>query len=318
MSSPDAANIHKPVMPVECLSILEARRGGLFVDATLGLGGHTELILTSSASSVVIGIDQDQQALDLASDRLSHIGDRFIPVKGNFSDIAQILATVRKGSPVGVLADLGVSSLQLDSETRGFSFRFDAPLDMRMDPDSGGPTAADLLETWSETEIADVIYRYGEEKASRRIAKWIVERRDAGEPIRGTTDLASLIRRAVRVDPKERTHPATRTFQALRIAVNNELKVLETFIDDAESVLAPGGVLAIITFHSLEDRIVKQAFRRLAGQCQCPPKIPQCKCGAMKKLEILTRRPIVPTVEEERENPRSKSAKLRAARKLNG
>ncbi len=316
MSSPDAANIHQPVMPRECVSILETGSGGLFVDSTLGLGGHAELILRSSETATVIGIDQDQRALDLAIEGLAEFRSRFVPIKANFSAIADVVEKEGRGMPSGVLADLGVSSLQLDSGERGFSFRFDAPLDMRMDPESGGQTAAELLSNLSEFEIADLIYRYGEERASRRIARWIVEKRDAGSPIETTAELAALVRRAVRVDPKERTHPATRTFQALRIAVNDELGVLERFIDNAIAVLAPGGVLAIITFHSLEDRLVKQAFRRLSGQCQCPPKIPQCVCGAEKKIEILTRKPVVPTADEERENPRSRSAKLRAARKL--
>lgn len=316
MSSAHASNIHKPVMPDECVSILDAAHGGLFVDATLGLGGHAELILNASDDAIVIGIDQDQQALDLANERLSGFAGRFFPVKSNFATVEDVVRDAGLGSPRGILADLGVSSLQLDSGGRGFSFRFDAPLDMRMDPESGGVTAAELLATLEEGELANLIYRFGDERASRKIARWIVEKRKADDSITTTFALADLVRRAVKVGPSEKTHPATRTFQALRIAVNDELLVLERFIDDAVDVLDPSGVLAIITFHSLEDRIVKQAFRRLAGQCQCPPKIPQCVCGAEKKIEILTRKPIVPTAIEESENSRSRSAKLRAARKL--
>ena len=214
------------------------------------------------------------------------------------------------------MADLGVSSLQLDSGSRGFSFRFDAPLDMRMDAGSDGITAAELLAETSEKELADIIYQYGEERASRRIAKWIVEKREAGTPITTTIELAELVRRAVKTSPKDKMHPATRTFQALRIAVNNELEILDTFINDSVGLLKTNGRLAIITFHSLEDRIVKQAFQRLAGRCSCPPRIPQCVCGAAKKVEILTRKPVIATEAEQNENPRSRSAKLRACRKL--
>ena len=206
--------------------------------------------------------------------------------------------------------------MQLDSETRGFSFRHDAPLDMRMDPDAGGPMAAELLATLSQDELANIIYKYGEERASRKIARWIIEKRDAGTPIETTQQLADLVKRAVRTSPKDKIHPATRTFQALRIAVNDELEILDRFISDAVDLLKTDGVLAVITFHSLEDRIVKQAFLRLAGRCQCPPRIPQCVCGAVKKVEILTRKPVIPSASEQTENPRSRSAKLRACRKL--
>jgi len=233
-------------------------------------------------------------------------------VKSNFSEIKEVLTE----TPDGVLADLGVSSLQLDSDTRGFSFRFDAPLDMRMDPASGGRTAAELLEELDETEIANIIYQYGEERHSRRIARRIVEKRKAGEPVTTTTELAELVKRSVRFNPKDKIHPATRTFQALRIAVNGELEILEKFIFDAADILKTDGVLAIITFHSLEDRIVKQTFQRLAGKCICPPRQPQCTCGARRTVEIVTKKPIIPTEDEQRQNPRSRSAKLRACRKL--
>ncbi len=219
------------------------------------------------------------------------------------------------GKPDGILADLGVSSLQFDKAGRGFSLRHDAELDMRMDADSDRPTAAELLATLDEAEIADIIYRYGEERASRKIARWIVNRRNEGRPVHTTLDLADLVRRAVKQSSKDRTHAATRTFQALRIAVNSEFENLERFLDDAVDVLAPGGRLAVITFHSLEDRIVKQAFQRLSGKCSCPPRMPVCQCGAVKKVEILTRKPILPTDDEMRQNSRSRSAKLRACQK---
>lgn len=313
MSESDAANVHKPVLLDECLRFLDAANGGLFVDATLGLGGHTEGMLKASEDTTVIGIDQDREAMEMAKTRLARFGERVKFVNANFFDIRN---AVENAQPAGILADLGVSSLQLDSGSRGFSFRFDAPLDMRMDADSDGITAAELLAETSEKELADIIYQYGEERASRRIAKWIVEKREAGTPITTTVELAELVRRAVKTSPKDKTHPATRTFQALRIAVNNELEILDTFINDSVDLLKTDGRLAIITFHSLEDRIVKQAFQRLAGRCSCPPRIPQCVCGAAKRVEILTRKPVIATEAEQNENPRSRSAKLRACRKL--
>jgi 16S rRNA (cytosine1402-N4)-methyltransferase len=206
--------------------------------------------------------------------------------------------------------------MQFDTAERGFSLRMDAPLDMRMDTTSGGQTAAELLATASETEIADIIYRYGEERASRKIARWIVEKRVKGEPVTSTRQLADLVKRAVRISPREKTHPATRTFQALRIAVNNELEILDRFIADSVDLLDAGGVLAMITFHSLEDRIVKHTLQRLAGRCTCPPRMPVCRCGAVKRVEILTKKPVLPTEAESKSNPRSQSAKLRACRKL--
>ncbi len=310
------ANIHSSVLLDESIELLGAQNGGLFVDATLGLGGHAEAILEASSDSFLIGIDQDNEALVLAKKRLARFGTRFYAAQSNFFDIAKVVGDAGFGRPNGIMADLGVSSLQLDSESRGFSFRFDAPLDMRMDRDSGCETAADILARTSAEELANIIYEYGEERASRKIARWIIEKRDAGTPIETTFELAELVRRAVKGNPKDRTHPATRTFQALRIAVNRELQVLERFIFDSVDLLKNDGVLAIITFHSLEDRIVKRAFQRLSGKCQCPPRIPQCVCGAVKRVEILTRKPVLPTETEREANPRSRSAKLRACRRI--
>jgi len=312
----DAAKAHLSVFRDESLRFLEAEGGGLFVDATLGLGGHSEAILESSRDAEVIGIDQDEVALEIAKKRLSRFGNRAVCAHANFSEIREVVAKAGKGCPNGILADLGVSSLQLDSETRGFSFRFDAPLDMRMDPNSGGQTAAELLAKINEQELANIIYRYGEERASRKIARRIIEKRESGAPIKTTFELADLVKRVVRTSPKERTHPATRTFQALRIAINKELEILEKFVSDSVDILKINGVLAIVTFHSLEDRIVKQAFQRLSGKCQCPPRIPQCVCGAVKRVEVLTRKPLLPSEAEQDANPRSRSAKLRACRKL--
>lgn len=315
MPEDEAQKLHKSVLLGESLELLAPRDGEVFVDATLGLGGHSEAILAAAETSL-IGIDQDSAAIAFAERRLDSFGDRARIVQANFSEIREVLAVENIDKVNGIIADLGVSSIQLDSEDRGFSFRFDSPLDMRMDTDSGGETAAELLETLTETEIANIIYEYGEERASRRIAKWIVERRDRGEPIRTTKELADLVARAVRRGPRDKIHPATRTFQALRIAVNREIEILEQFIRDSIDLLKIEGRLAIITFHSLEDRIVKQTFQKMAGKCFCPPRIPQCVCGAVKIVEILTRKPVVPNEIEMQENPRSRSAKLRACLKL--
>ena len=315
MPKDEAELTHETVLRDEAVRILEAPSGGLFVDATLGLGGHTEAILEASTDSRVIGIDQDIEAIAIASKRLKRFGRRVKIVQANFAEVGATVASAKMGEPNGIVADLGVSSLQFDSGTRGFSFRFDAPLDMRMDA-TGGETAAEMLARISEFEIADLIYRYGEERRSRRIARRIVEKRESGDPVKTTFELADLVRRAVPHSQKDKIHPATRTFQALRIAVNHELDVLERFIPDAVDVLKIGGVLAIITFHSLEDRIVKHAFQRLAGKCICPPRMPVCNCGAVKRVDILTRKPILPDAAEIERNPRSRSAKLRACRKL--
>lgn len=307
---------HSSVLVREVLSVIRASECRLVVDATLGLGGHSEAVLDSSTSVVVIGIDQDRAALHTAKDRLAKYEGRFKAVHGNFSSVRQVIENAALGSPDAIIADLGVSSLQFDDATRGFSFRFDAPLDMRMDPSSGGSTAADLLRETPESELADIIYQFGEERASRRIARWIQERNERGEPISTTRELAELVERAVKRGKNDKIHPATRTFQALRIAVNGELEILEKFLIDSVECLKSQGVLAVISFHSLEDRIIKRTFQKLAGKCECPPRIPQCICGAAKKVEILTRKPLLPGEDELRENPRSRSAKLRACKKL--
>ncbi len=306
-----AENVHASVLLSETVKLLSPRPEDVFVDATLGLGGHTKALLETEATLRVIGIDQDAAALELAKERLKAFVSRVEFQQGNFADIRKFAT-----SADGILADLGVSSLQFDSETRGFSFRFDAPLDMRMDAESDEETAAELLERLTQDEIANVIYEYGEERFSRRIARRIVERRDAGNPVRTTKELTELVERSVPRKPKDKIHPATKTFQALRIAVNRELEVLEGFLKDAIDLLKPNGRLAIISFHSLEDRMVKQAFLKASGKCQCPPRIPQCICGAKRQVEILTKKPITAGDDELDVNPRSRSAKLRAVRKL--
>jgi len=306
---------HRPVLLEEALQFLAPERGGLFVDGTVGLGGHSEAILKSSSDTRVLGMDLDPTALAYARQRLAPFGERFRAFQANFRAIADVLRQANERDPSGILVDLGVSSIQFDSPERGFSFRFDGPLDMRMDPDTG-PTAADLLQQLPESEIARIIFEYGEERHSRRIARRIVERREQGNPITTTRELADLVRLAAGGHKRNQIHPATRTFQALRIAVNNELEGLGKFVDTAVDLLIPGGRFVGISFHSLEDRILKNELRRLSGHCQCPPRLPVCACGARKVIEVLTRRPVAPSDREVDENPRARSAKLRAARRL--
>ena len=309
-------NIHTSVLLSESVGMLEVKDGGFYVDATVGIGGHAEAILNAHAGAKIIGIDQDSAAIALAEKRLQKFGDRAKFFHANFANIRQVLADAGIDRVDGVIVDLGVSSLQFDSEDRGFSFRFDAPLDMRMNAGSDGPTAAELLATLSQDGIANLIYLYGEERFSRRIARRIVEKRENGEPVTTTKQLVELVERSVRRSPKDKIHPATRTFQALRIAVNHEIEILEQFIRDAVESLKFDGRFAVIAFHSLEDRIVKQTFQKLSGKCFCPPRMPQCMCGAKKVIEIITKKPFVPSENETRENPRSRSAKLRAVRKI--
>ena len=317
MNLSEGENGHVSVLLKETIDLVDPEPGDVIVDATLGLGGHSREILERQPEARLIGLDQDADAIEIAKRNLEEFGDRVTIVQTNFVNIRGTLSELGIDAVNGIMADLGVSSLQFDSETRGFSFRFDAPLDMRMDAKGEYPTAAELLQTLSQEEIANTIYQFGEERFSRRIARRIVERREAGNPVATTRELAELVERAVPRSKKDKIHPATRTFQALRIAVNNELGVLENFLSDSVESLAPGGRLAVISFHSLEDRIVKQAFLKLSGRCQCPPRLPICQCGAVKKVEILTKKPVVPTETELSENPRSRSAKLRAVRKLN-
>ena len=314
---------HRPVLLEETLKYLVPERGGLFVDCTVGLGGHSEAILKSSPDTRIIGLDLDPAALEYSRQRLALFGERFRAVHANFREIENVLREAGERDPNGVLVDLGVSSLQFDSPERGFSFRFDAPLDMRMDPESGA-TAADLLQDLPESEIARIIFEFGEERHSRRIARRIVERREQGKPVTTTAELAELVRLAISGRPRggprggkpQQIHPATRTFQALRIAVNSELEGLSEFVETAVDLLIPEGRFVGISFHSLEDRILKRELRRLSGHCECPPRLPVCSCGAREAVEILTRRPVTPSAREIDENPRARSAKLRAARKL--
>ena len=293
--------MHAPVLVAEVISHLAPARGGLFVDCTLGAGGHSRALLEAGASRV-LGLDRDRSALALAAQTLDDRLDRVDMVHADYRTLGDVLdAHGLTGVGGGILADLGVSSMQLDDAERGFSFRSDAPLDMRMDRDSG-PTAADLLRTADEAALADIIYEYGEERFSRRIARGIVRARET-DPIETTGQLAAIVRRAVPSRGWQRIDPATRTFQALRIWVNRELDELDAFIRLAVSRLLAGARLAIIAFHSLEDRIVKHTFRALA-QADEP------------SIALITRRPIEATEEEVARNPRARSAKLRVAERL--
>jgi 16S rRNA (cytosine1402-N4)-methyltransferase len=307
---------HTPVLAAEVVRFLEPRPGQTIVDGTLGGGGHAVLLGERlQPDGRLIVIDQDPEALAAAQDRLSSLNLVIIPIRGNFRDLPAILDGCGVREMHGLLLDLGVSSHQFDAGERGFSFRSDHPLDMRMNPE-GGETAADLLARLDEREITRILWEYGEERWAKRIAQFIVEGR-AMAPVRSTKQLADLVSRAIprKAHPPD-THPATRTYQSLRIAVNDELNALQEALDGGISRLAVGGRIAVISYHSLEDRIVKQTFAKMSGRCQCPPKLPICQCGATKTLEILTRKPVVATDHEVNENPRARSAKLRAARRV--
>jgi len=307
---------HRSVMPDEVIRFLAPKPGGIYVDGTVGGAGHALRILeASSPDGIVIGFDRDEEALKAARERLLPFGGRARLVHGNYSGIADLLADSGIERIDGLLLDLGVSSHQLDSGERGFSFREDAPLDMRMDR-STGPTAADLVNTLPEQELARIIREYGEERWAKRIAAFIVAARGES-PIETTMGMVDIIKGAVpRGAWEERLHPATRTFQGLRIAVNEELASLEKGLDIGTRLLNRGGRAVVISFHSLEDRIVKNRFRNLAHGCTCPKDFPLCVCGNTPLLKVLTGKPIVPGEAEVEANPRSRSARLRAAERL--
>ena len=309
---------HQSVLPAEVLQYLAPRPGGVYVDGTLGGGGHSELILEAiGPDGVLYGIDRDPAALAAASERLSRFGDRFQPLQGSFGDLAKLLATKGVREIDGLLLDLGVSSPQLDRPERGFSFRADGPLDMRMDP-TQGETAADLVNSLSERELEQAIKEYGEERWARKIAQRIVTARQE-QPFTTTLQLAALVERTIpRRFQEDRIHPATRTFQGLRILVNGELEQVEQGLQAAIGLLKPGGRLVVISFHSLEDRIVKQRLRDAASGCRCPRQLPQCVCGQVPLLRVLTSRPVTAGAVELADNPRSRSAKLRSAERLAG
>lgn len=306
---------HLSVLPDEVIRFLEPADGKTYLDGTLGAGGHAALILEKAPEALLVGIDRDQEALDAAGRRLAKYRDRIHLLHGDFAGVAGQLNSLGITALDGFILDLGVSSHQLDTRERGFSFQQDAPLDMRMDT-SNGETATDLVNELPEQELERIISEYGEERWAKRIASFIVKER-AESLITTTFRLVDIIKGAV---PKakwdERIHPATRTFQALRIAVNSELESLERGMRAALDLLKPGGRGVIISFHSLEDRIVKHIFREYAEGCTCPRQLPVCACGKKPRVKVLTSRPVTATQAETDNNPRARSAKLRAVEKL--
>ncbi len=304
---------HVPVLLREVLEALRPERGGVLVDATLGLGGHAEALLDASPSVRLVGIDRDPEALALARVRLARFGDRFVAVEGRHEELALHLDRLDLPEVDGVLADLGVSSMQLDRAERGFSFMKDGPLDMRMG--RTGPTAADLVAELPGEELARVFRDYGEEPRAKAVARAVVSAR-ASAPIRTTGELRALVAKAVGGRREEGRDPATRVFQALRIATNRELVELERFLDDAIARLSLGARVAVLSYHSLEDRIVKDVFRDRAAGCTCPPSFPVCVCSRRRVLALVTKKPIRPSDEEVLENRRSRSARLRVAERI--
>jgi 16S rRNA (cytosine1402-N4)-methyltransferase len=299
---------HAPVLLEAVLSVLEPERGGLYLDGTVGGGGHAAAILSRGREARLIGVDRDQAALDAARRRLQPFGDRARLVRGNFADVA---AELDEGL-AGALLDLGVSSHQLDEDARGFSYRRGVPLDARMAPDLGGRSAADLLNEMSEVELADVFYRYGDERRSRRLASVIVRRR-AEHPFETSDDLVAAMHRAFgdRVTDRDKA----RIFQSLRLVSNEEIESLERALPAVRDALDAGGVFCIIAYHSLESRRIKESFRAWSTACTCPPDLPVCACGGVAQGKELTRKAIKPSAEEIAANPRARSATLRAWRK---
>lgn len=308
---------HRPIMPEEVTQLLNPLPGKVFLDGTLGGGGHARLILEkSSPTGFLIGIDCDQEALEWASQNLNGFKSRFFLFHGNYSQMDQALAAAGFEALDGILLDLGVSSHQLNQGERGFSFSREAPLDMRMDRSSGGMTAAEVVNRLEQEELEKIFRDYGEERWARRISRQIVrQRRDA--PLQTTLELADLVRSAVPGGHKpSRIHPATRIFQALRIYVNQELEHLRKGLEKAIDFLKPDGRLVVLTFHSLEARIVKEIFQAQVKGCICPPKFPVCVCGRQPRVKLLTRKGVKPSPEEIDQNPRARSAVLRAVRRL--
>ncbi len=306
---------HESVMKNEVLHYLNVHMEGVIVDGTLGDGGHTEFILKNTAPKIrVFAIDRDRSAIERAKKRLSPFRDRVTLTHGNLGDLKSLAAQHGITRIVGLLMDLGVSSPQLDTPERGFSIQHDGPLDMRMNP-SQKTSAADLLKELSDAELAAIIKNFGEERYSKRIVR-AIRKEQAERPISTTGQLSRIVARVVTSPRHTRIHPATRTFQALRIAVNDELEQLKLALQGVIGLLNSTARLVVISFHSLEDRIVKTFFRDEQKGCSCPPKIPMCICGRTQTLKILTRKPIVPSEEEVARNPRSISAKLRVAEKI--
>jgi 16S rRNA (cytosine1402-N4)-methyltransferase len=312
-ASMDAAvsGSHTPVLYHPVLTALQPRAGGRYIDGTVGAGGHASGILDAcQPDGQLLGLDRDPAALRLARQRLELYHSRAHLRQASFAEMASVAADLGWPAVDGVLLDLGLSSMQLEDGQRGFSFRLDGPLDMRFDPGQERSAEA-LVNGWDEAELAEVLSRFGEEPRARRVARAIV----AARPVTGTRHLADVVAQAVGAS-RSRIHPATRTFQALRMAVNDELAVLERGLDQALSLLAPGGRLAVIAFHSLEDRTVKRVLRHESRDCVCPPRQPVCTCDHRARLRLVTRKPVVPGAAETRANPRARSARMRVAERL--
>jgi 16S rRNA (cytosine1402-N4)-methyltransferase len=306
-----ASSYHAPVMVEEVLAWLRPERGGTFLDGTLGGGGHSEALLQSGPAVRVVATDRDPDALRVAAERLAPFGERVRLVAANYSD-AVVAAGIEPGSLAGALLDLGISSHQIDADRRGFTFRSGAPLDMRMGQDSAGePSAAELLNTLPEAELADIFFHFGEERRSRRLAREVVRRRAEGA-LASSDDLLAAIDAAL---PRPTAQDRARIFQAVRIAVNRELEGVEDALPRLRDALEPGGVLVVLSYHSLEDRIVKEAFRSWSQRCTCPPRLPVCRCRGEALGETLTRKPVFAGEAEVQRNPRARSARLRAWRR---
>lgn len=306
---------HIPVMLHECIDALNIKEGGIYVDGTLGGAGHSFEIAKRLTSGRLVGIDRDSEAIEAASKRLSDFGDRVITVKNNFKNIKEILPSIDIESIDGALLDLGVSSHQLDEASRGFSYMHDAPLDMRMNQEER-LSAYDVVNDYEAERLEKILFEYGEEKWAKRIVSFIMERRKNG-PIKTTGELSDIVKAAIPKGARaDGGHPAKRTFQAIRIEVNGELEMLAGAVNDFTDVLKPGGRLLVITFHSLEDRIVKDVFLSAQKGCICPPDFPVCVCGRKPRGKVITKKPIIASEKETELNPRSKSAKLRIFEKI--
>ncbi len=303
---------HNPVLTNEVIKGLNITPGGRYIDATLGEGGHsTNILIKSDPGGQVLGIDADHEAVSVAQKRVNYSSDKFLAVNDNFKNIRSI-AMKYNFSPVhGILFDLGVSSLQLDAESRGFSFRRADPLDMRFSYNQN-LSASQIINNYDENELANLIFYFGEEKKSRKIAKTIVRNR----PIKSSLELAELICEVIPRKKNQKINPATKTFQAIRIAVNDELSALETALNESLTVIGEGGRIAVISYHSLEDRIVKNFFKKQSSECICPPRSPVCICKHEKTIKIISKKPIIPSTNEVNNNPRSRSAKLRIAERI--
>ena len=309
----DQLAFHQPVLLREAVEHLVVRPGGVYVDATVGEGGHASAVLAASAPlGVVLGIDRDPRSLSRAQQRLEDFGHRFIGVPGNYADVVQVAQANGITDVNGFLLDLGFSSRQVDAPGYGFSFQRDEPLDMRYDPVNQSLTAADILNTYSEENLAKLFFEYGEEPRARAVARDVVR----GRPVNTTGELSELVARVIRPTRGRRVNPATRVFQALRIAVNDELANLQAGLQAAIELLVSGGRLVVISYHSLEDRLVKNTLNRAAAKCICPPEVPECVCQHQPSLRLINRRIIRPSAEEVEANPRSRSAKMRVAEKL--